>query len=522
MRKSSIWVIAALVLTFSLLMGCDSGAQTPSTTKAKKKTTTKKRVEFDSTAAEEESYWYSRYNLGSLVMRSGLGDVFKPDKAVMGQAMKMVDADFNPNQKGTDYGDKDHPQAPKNPALLQSVYKSGDPHFTTKFDNNDFKTQRWDPASFDKSMTGLALGFTMIKETEWAKQFHVDDHFGTPKDDFGAQWRFLGMILNLEAKMQAKNFLSNQAKYDLKDGGNYVMLWALSDQGGMLAADNLHHSASNRYKDPQTSAMLLAAADKMFNNLQGQNPTTIKEQSLAIQALVWYAANTTNTANKKAALQKIKAIADQLAARQDVLTNDVKIIGVNLKAKDRAYAIRGLIEAQRVLGIDIPALTTITDKFLSDFSKSDGIFKGQDTYTTDDVAEIIGALNAIKLFGGQDLDTGLAEDVFTQFFKAVLDKAPMQQSAPPLDANKSPFEREGEPDIYFRYPDLPVPPKAGGKYGIAPVYAGEVTFKDGSLKVSDRKFDAAGAMHAANEMIWLHYDEIVGFPTVNYSDVVSR
>ncbi|MFQ6044375.1 MAG: hypothetical protein ACE5PV_26280 [Candidatus Poribacteria bacterium] len=31
----------------------------------------------------------------------------------------------------------------------------------------------------------------MIKEVEWAKQFHVDDHFGTPDDDFGAQ------VLNL-------------------------------------------------------------------------------------------------------------------------------------------------------------------------------------------------------------------------------------------------------------------------------------------------------------------------------------
>jgi len=31
---------------------------------------------FDSTAAEEEGYWYSRYNLGNLVMRSAMGETF--------------------------------------------------------------------------------------------------------------------------------------------------------------------------------------------------------------------------------------------------------------------------------------------------------------------------------------------------------------------------------------------------------------------------------------------------------------
>jgi len=30
----------------------------------------------------------------------------------------------------------------------------------------------------------------------------------------------------------------------------------------------------------------------------------------------------------------------------------------------------------------------------------------------------------------------------------------------------------------------------------------------------DRRFDTAGAMHAANEFIWLHHDEVNGFPEV--------
>ena len=153
----------------------------------------KHNPDFDSTAAEEEGYWYSRYNLGNLVMRSGLGSTFMPDMHMIKMMVQMADA--NPN-------DGDTAIPPKNPALLQSVYASGDPHWITKFDENDYATQRWDPASFDKRVTTPALGWTIIKEVEWGKQFHIDDHFGTPQDNFGAQWRFAGLVLTAEAKMQ--------------------------------------------------------------------------------------------------------------------------------------------------------------------------------------------------------------------------------------------------------------------------------------------------------------------------------
>ena len=51
---------------------------------------------YDSTAAEEEGYWYSRYNFGSLAMMSGLGETFMPDMEMMMMAMQMADADFDP------------------------------------------------------------------------------------------------------------------------------------------------------------------------------------------------------------------------------------------------------------------------------------------------------------------------------------------------------------------------------------------------------------------------------------------
>jgi len=38
----------------------------------------------------------------------------------------------------------------------------------------------------------------------------------------------------------------------------------------------------------------------------------------------------------------------------------------------------------------------------------------------------------------------------------------------------------------------------------------------------DRTIDSAGAMHAPSKFIWLHYDEINGFPQVSLGDVILK
>lgn len=50
---------------------------------------------FDSTDAEEEGYWYSRYNLGNLVIRSGMGSVVMPAQELIMKAIAMINTDFN-------------------------------------------------------------------------------------------------------------------------------------------------------------------------------------------------------------------------------------------------------------------------------------------------------------------------------------------------------------------------------------------------------------------------------------------
>ncbi len=459
---------------------------------------------FTKTDAEEEGYWYSRYNLGNLVMRSGLGVPFKPQKE---QVKKMIQAvDANPN-------DGDTAAPAKNVTLLQAIYASGDPHYTTKLVVDDFATQRWDPATFDKNITSQAMGWTMIKETEWAKQFHVDDHFGTPADEFGAQWRFVGMIMNASSMMQAKYALehmrNDQGLFANSDGavdwyGQWVMLEALSDISGVLNAKTLPHSASNRYYNPQMGAMFLGAADALFDAVASRQPSDTRELSYATQALTWYAANTRNSANKTAALQLIDQFGNQLVtANKD-------------DAARKAYALRGLIEAYRTTGNNAyrDAAVDVYNGLAAEYDSAHGVFTSQNVYTIEDVATIMGAINSSLIFLSDAIDANQAETMFAGFFESAVNMSGLQQSVPPIPVAKGKFEQD-EPPMYYGYPTIPKPPMAGGEFGIAPVFATEVTWDGSQWQVANARFDSAGAMHASNEFIWFHNDEVDGFPRIS-------
>ncbi len=356
------------------------------------------------------------------------------------------------------------------------------------------------------------MGWTIIKEAEWAKQFHVDNHFGTIEDDFGAQWRFVGMAMNAEAKMQAGFALNNLMNADgliaNSDGeidwpGQWVMLEALSDVSNTLQQETMPHSASNRYLDPETSAMFLGGADMLFGALIGRQPADTAEYSLAVQGLTWCAAAADNADNKTQAVDMIGQFGDALAA----------VTPGN--ATESAQVIRGLIEAYRVAGNDA-YLTAAADTFArlaADYDAKTGIFASQNAYSIDDVASIVSALNSLKLFGADAVEQAAVDEIFTQFFLNAVNLSGLQQSVPPVGIAKAEFE-QNEPPIFYGYPSIPMPPMAGGDFGIAPVFASEVTWDGSSWTVSDGNFDSAGAMHASNEMIWFHNDEVNSFPEV--------
>jgi len=495
MQGKMLGAVVGLGMAAALLVGaCNSGDDTV--------TPYPHNANFGPTEAEEEGYWYSRYNLGNLVMRSGLGETFMPEMAMMQQMIAMVDA--NPD-------DGDTVMVPANVTLLKSIYRSGDPHYQQQMNVDDFGTQRWDESTFDKTVTTRSMAWTIIKESEWAKQFHVDDHFGTPTDDFGAQWRFVGMVMNASAKMQTQYamqmMMNGDGLYKDTDGsvdqtGQWVLLEAFSDLASTLGAQKLPNSDSNRYLDTANASMILGAADALYAKLSKTTPSGNEALSLAIQSLTWYAASTANAANKTEAINLIQSFADTLGSDH------------GQTATDKAFSVRGLIEAYRVSGQDkyLQHAAMAFNELLDAYDSSTGAFTSQSAYSIDDVGVILGAINAVKIFAGSAVDQDKTEALFTAFFESAVNLSGLQQAVPAKTVAKGDFELD-EPDLYYGYPGIPKPPMAGGPFGIAPVFAGEVSLVDGKWQVTDGRFYAAGAMHTSNEMIWFHNDEVNGFPT---------
>ena len=461
------------------------------------------RADFGPMQVMEEGYWYSRYNLGNLVMRSGLGLTFKPPMEVVKRMMQAVDA--NP-------GDGDTPTVPKGVTLLKLVYTSGDPRYTTKLNPSDFDTQHWDPTGFEKRTTASASGWTIMKEAEWAKQFHVDDHFGTPASDFGAQWRFVGMIMNASAKTQARYLATQVARIDglipSSDGsldwiGQWVMLEAYANLADYLDRPALPLNASNRYRDPESARFFAAAADRLYAALTHRQPQGPRELSQAVQALVWYAALGSEEAD--AARGRLRSLALQLSNAEAA------------NAGEAGYRLRGLVEAWRVTGDAFfrRAAVRSFDRLIGGYDFARGRFTADSSHSIDDVAAIMGAVNASRLFLGDAIDQGLADRLYVNFFESAVNLGGLQQSVPPVPVAKGAFEQQ-EPPLFYGYPSIPKPPMAGGTYGIAPVFATRIVWNENQrrFEVDDPRFDTAGAMHASNEFIWFHNDEVNGFPEV--------
>lgn len=458
-------------------------------------------AEFKFVHALEEAYWYSRYNLGSLVMKSNLGETFKPGPEMVEAMVKMVSDEWSTAVPA------------KNAALLKRVFNGGNPSYINASNNidNDFNNFRWAPVESSKT-SAAAFGWVLMKEIEWVKQFNIDFHFGDPMrvNIPGAQERFAGLVLCAESLMQLKEYQENENLFDFSNiVGQYVALKAIANFSQYLTVKNSFRPFMRENRCALLASMMLGktaeeisesflqTAKSLYQKID--RPTTIPELSEAIQSLIWYA-----YANQ----------ADRMAIKTQIIAYGQELAG--LKASnpvDQAHMIRALIEIGRVT--DSPRYMKLAarqySEFATSFNSEKGIFNGFFTYNTSDVAVLIGALNSLKLFVAGRVDQEQVENILVKFFDTILNQAGMQISAPPVE-KIPPYERRDD-SMLHRHPSLPVPALAGGEFGIAPVFASEVSMKSGHWERVN-SFDSAGAMQLASEFLWLHHAEVNGFPNI--------
>jgi hypothetical protein len=413
-----------------------------------------------------KGYWVSRAQLANLVMKSGMGVQFMPPK---GAPQKMAESVGISSDK-----------LPMNPHLTQAVFASGDPHFIKERVEGDLSTFRWDSSTFDQTIKTSDQALTIIKELEWAKEFHNEETF-MPLDPF------LGLVLTAEAKMNTKFVIENLLEkgkgfvtsldgktFEIKDNSitfydQAMMLWALSDVVGMLS----NKDKFPRYYDEKASGMFKKAAVNTFKALKANEPTSIKDQSVTLTALEWYAAIAPDQKDE------IEEVAQKYTTRLTELDYE--------NVTDHALGIRGFASAYRITGdrSNLDHAISHYEKLESRWDSQAGVYQlgeGVYIYTPFDAGAIIGALHVTKAIVGPELNdeaiTYEAAKRAAEFYKNAVEVSGMQPSGEALK---------------------------DGSFGRADTANAEVRFniETGKWRVSNNRYVTHDNMYLANELIWL-------------------
>ena len=257
--------------------------------------------------------------------------------------------------------------------------------------------------------------------------------------------------------------------------------------------------------------MFDGAATQLFRTLETREPASATEAASAVRALVYLASTTGDAEVANDSLTAAGAIGSTLSAAS-----------TSADTVDVAAAIAGMISAEAA-GIDgdfLDEADALFGRLSDDYDETRGIFQSKATYTSDDVAWIIGALNSLVQYGNEATRPEAAR-MLLGFYESTISLGGMQLSAPPgkSGAMAGAFEMDLPSVVYYHPADTPPPPVAGK----LTIPAQEIMWDGVRWQVTDDRFLPAGAMHLANELNWLgpHLGS-VPFPLSESIDFVRR
>ena len=444
------------------------------------------------------AHWAARSTLANAVMFSGLGEPLSISMSTADDILKHAGYIARPPMPDM--------------ATVGTVYAVGSPALKQTPDFSKLQTLRWDPASFDRTLEPAAQAWALIKITSPA--FHLNFH------DDKADRRVALMMLpqaRAQAEVLAERLLTEQGLFAARspDGtfaeprarDQAVVLWGVSNL--ILAAtserEDYWHTAYRELVDADDYRDL---SDRALAAVEQLPPETAGDRALAIEALGRYGLATNDQKRRKKALALARRHADALQKIQDP------------SLEDAALAVYGLVEAGRLLpddGFATAAATTFETELLPKWDDRLGAFRTGEpvSYTPSTTAAVVAALNAMRWHGSGDLAMD-ANRIYPRFLETVLVEAGLQLASPlPLVPARY---REGRPDTAFAHPALPTPEKAG----LAPVFAGEVVYEDGTWRVSDRRFRTADAMFLANMLVMPHEGQADAFLAADRLESLDR
>lgn len=418
-------------------------------------------------------YYAALSNLASAVMFSGLGEA-------------LVISPYERDEWLRRSGFVTRPAMP-DMAAVGPLYAGAEPRFAEAPDFSAPATLAWDRSTFNRTLDPAAQAWAMIKIT--SPEFHLQFH-DMPEN------KLAGLMMIPQARAQAQTLearLTNgEGLFALRspDGAfgkalprdQVAVLWAASNMvlAGISGRGDYWHAAYRDLTDPDIYRDLLEEALAAVRTMP---PETPGDRGLAIAALARFTVATDDDTQRSEAL----ALAREQA---ESLTGDP---GTGIE--ELALAVYGLTEAGRLLtepAFAEAARGIFNDRLLPLWDDAAGLFRqgeGAQSYSPRSAGAVVAALSAMR-WHGETAEAGRAAALYPRFFETVIIRSGLMQASPlPLVA--APY-LEGVPPEHFAHPALP------GADTLAPVFASEVLFEDGTWRVSDPAFRTGDALFLAN------------------------
>ncbi|MFB6219604.1 MAG: plastocyanin/azurin family copper-binding protein [Halobacteriaceae archaeon] len=455
-----------------------------------------------------DAYWYSLFNMFNTISLSGNGITFP--------ATEEQKQSFKQRMQGILKNSEVEKPPVVNPKLNMAPFTVGDPHFTQKPDYSgddgrpDAATLGWQSTSGVVSPASLA--WTHLKGVTWAKNF--ENHFDLLPASQAP--RFKAQMLSTIAQIAIKFALvdgklrKNDENMLLVSGldptegvvddqprprHHAAMLWFLSDmvslaQGGWFGYENPRPLIPAKNLQKLTDGM-----GKTVMNAFGSGAfANTRDVGEMLGAIGWYGTHAGSDALAASAADYANALAGRVTGQ--VQGNGKVGGGAPNQAATQGVVGQGLLWASQLEGVDHAGTAEEVLGYLLDelWDADAGTFAtgtGDSTYriTARDAGDITGGLNAADAVLGTD---GV-KPVFASFFNNTMNRGRLQRAEMPPSR-----------DSGAQYP-LPLPPKAGGQYGQAPMYTAAVEYDTGAdeWSVADDSFDTEGGMYLSNQDVWV-------------------
>ncbi|MEF8851883.1 MAG: halocyanin domain-containing protein [Haloarculaceae archaeon] len=486
--------------------------------------------EYSFQAASFDAYWYSLYNMSTNIAMSGNGVPFPLNEQMGELASRRMPAML-------ENADVERPPI-TDPNLSLAAFTEGHPGFTREpvleddTGRPDAKTLAWDKSRSSLVVSPSSVGWTHLKGVTWAKNFqnHFDLLPGEMAPKFRAQLLTTLAQVGVNAAVLVGGSRGNGAlthgdsfeflsEYHPSEGRivdetrrphhHSAMLWFLSDLNSLAGNGWFGYvnprpllpkeAGADAVFDPPVGIQEIAdgvasATMDLFDASEVASMESTRSVGQMLGAVGYYAPQAGTDEARSAAADYANALADVI---DDNLAGNGRVEGGTAnQAATQGIVAQGLLWASETDGVDrADTADDVVGYMLDELWDADAGTFMSDTddstyaFTARDAGDITGGLNAADAVLGR---TG-ARDTFARFFDQTFNRGRLQRA-------ERPPSRSQDAD----HP-LPLPPGAGGEFGQAAVYNGEVEYDSEAdeWSVTDDRFYTAEALYLANQDIWV-------------------